>query len=149
MKRHLLLALLSTIMVHQAALGQTSVDSVKQVINRFFEGMKSADTGLVRKTFSPQILFQTVGINGIRAESPDDFLKSVAKSTKGDLDERITFEWVQTDGNLASAWTPYVFYYQGKLHHCGVNSFQLVRQFGRWQIQYVIDTRRKTGCETR
>jgi hypothetical protein len=62
-------------------------------------------------------------------------------------DERITFETIKIDGPLAVAWTPYKFYYEGKFSHCGVNSFQLVRLNGAWKIQYLIDTRRRTGCQ--
>jgi len=60
--------------------------------------------------------------------------------------ERITFEIVKVDADLASVWTPYQFYYKDKFSHCGVNSFQLVRLQGIWKIQYLVDTRRKTDC---
>ncbi|HNA01067.1 MAG TPA: hypothetical protein PLN49_09415, partial [Ferruginibacter sp.] len=66
---------------------------------------------------------------------------------KDAADERITFDVVRVDGALAIAWTPYKFYFNGKFSHCGVNSFQLVRFNGEWKIQYLIDTRRKAGCE--
>jgi len=62
-------------------------------------------------------------------------------------DERISFETIKIDGPLAIAWTPYKFYYEGKFSHCGVNSFQLVRVDNQWRIQYLIDTRRRQGCE--
>jgi len=54
---------------------------------------------------------------------------------------------VKIDGPLAIVWTPYKFYFNGKFSHCGVNSFQLVRFNGVWKIQYLIDTRRRAGCE--
>jgi len=46
---------------------------------------------------------------------------------------------------LATAFTPYQFYYNGKQNHCGANAFTLVRIDGAWKIQSIIDTRRK--CE--
>ena len=63
------------------------------------------------------------------------------------LDERISFETVKVDGDLAIAWTPYKFYLGDQFSHCGVNSFQLVKLEGVWRIQYLIDTRRRQGCE--
>jgi len=66
---------------------------------------------------------------------------------KDAADERIVFETIRIDGPLASVWTPYNFYYEGKFSHCGVNSFQLVKINGEWKIQYLIDTRRKQGCK--
>ena len=83
----------------------------------------------------------------IRNESIDAFVQAIGKSPKGALDERIQFETIKIDGPLAIVWTPYKFYYEGKFSHCGVNSFQLVRINGEWRIQYLIDTRRKDGCE--
>ena len=56
-------------------------------------------------------------------------------------------EVVKIDGALASVWTPYKFYFNGKFSHCGVNSFQLVRMNNTWKVQYIIDTRRRVGCE--
>jgi len=61
-------------------------------------------------------------------------------------DERINFDMVRTDGPLATAWTPYKFYYKGNFSHCGVDSYQLVRINGIWKIQYLIDTRRNMSC---
>jgi hypothetical protein len=50
------------------------------------------------------------------------------------------------DGELATVWTPYVFYLRGQKDHCGVNAFTLVKLNGTWQIQGIIDTRRTENC---
>lgn len=130
-----------------SAFSQTKEDSVKQVITTFFEGMKNADTVQIRKTLSPVVVFQTIKNGAIQNESIGGFLSSISKGSSGDLDEHIRFESVKTDGDLASVWTPYSFFYKGKLLHCGANSFQLVRIQDIWKIQYIIDTRRKQPCE--
>jgi hypothetical protein len=83
----------------------------------------------------------------VKEEKPAEFAMVVGQAKAGSLDERIQFEKILIDGPMASVWTPYQFYYEGKFSHCGVNSFQLVRLEGGWKIQYIIDTRRKTGCE--
>lgn len=130
---------------------QTAEDSVKAVINKMFAAMKTADAVLLKSTFSYSVIFQTLARNNngtmvVRNENPEAFIEQVGKSVPGSLDERIEFETVKTDGSLAIAWTPYKFYYNGIFSHCGVNSFQLVRLKDEWKIQYIIDTRRKTGC---
>jgi len=61
--------------------------------------------------------------------------------------KKITFSNILIDGNLASVWTPYEFYFKGQFSHCGVNSFQLVKSNNEWKIQYIIDTRRKDNCK--
>lgn len=56
---------------------------------------------------------------------------------------------IKIDGDMANVWTPYSFYLDDAFSHCGVNNFQLLKQKGEWKIIYLIDTRRKVGCEER
>lgn len=76
----------------------------------------------------------------------NEFADFVGKQQKSVADEQIVFDLIKIDGALAIAWTPYKFYFNGLFSHCGVNSFQLVKLNGEWKIQYLIDTRRKNGC---
>jgi hypothetical protein len=112
-----------------------------------FTAMQTGDTALFRSCFAPKVIFQTIvtkeNQTQVKSEDFEAFLKSLTKYSKGALDERIKFKGVHEDGTLASAWTPYKFYYQGKFSHQGVNSFQLVKLGDTWKIQYLIDTRRK------
>lgn len=133
------------------AKAQTAEDSVKSVINTMFTAMKKADGGMLKSCFSDSIVFQTIARNKegktiVRNESPQGFVDQVSRAKPDSLDERISFETIKIDGPLATAWTPYHFYYNGQFSHCGVNSFQLVRFNGVWKIQYIIDTRRRQGC---
>jgi hypothetical protein len=130
------------------AAAQTAEDSVKATVNRLFEGMKNADAAMLRSAFADSAILQTIartkeGQDVIRSASLNEFADFVGKQEKGAADEQIQFETIKIDGPLAMVWTPYKFYYKGKLSHCGVNSFQLVRMNGAWKIQYIIDTRRK------
>ena len=126
---------------------QSADDSVKAVINRLFEGMKNSDAAALKSCFADSAILQTITGNGqVRNEAVDEFAKQIASLQKGVADERIRFDVVKVDAALAIAWTPYQFFYKGSFSHCGVNSFQLVRMNGEWKIQYLIDTRRKTGC---
>jgi hypothetical protein len=129
-----------------------SADSVKAAVNLLFEGMRNVDPQIIIKSFADSACLQTIartqdGKTVVRTESVAKFANSISKQARGALDEQIQFETVKIDGDLASVWTPYKFYFSGKLSHCGVNSFQLVRLNGTWKIQYLIDTRRRTGCE--
>ncbi len=121
--------------------------AIKQVVRNMFIAMQTGDTALFRTCFAPSVIFQTVirkqGQNQVKSEDFEAFLRSLSKYPKGALDERITFKSVQCDEGLASVWTPYEFYYEGKFAHQGVNSFQLVKLGDKWKIQYLIDTRKK------
>ena len=120
---------------------------IEQPVRTLFTAMKNADTELLKSVFSETAVLQTITKDGVKSEDINDFITSVSKMQKNDLDERIIIEGIHTDGNLASIFTPYSFYFKGKFSHCGANSFQLVKQNGEWKIQYLIDTRRKDNCK--
>ncbi|MDN3691986.1 nuclear transport factor 2 family protein [Chryseobacterium tructae] len=121
---------------------------IERPIRNLFLGMKNADAELVKTAFAENAILQTITKDGaVKNDSVQDFIDSVSKFTKGDLDERILVEAIHTDGRLASVFTPYSFYLKGKLSHCGANSFQLIQQNSEWKIQYIIDTRRKDNCK--
>jgi len=113
--------------------------------------MQQADGAGAVASFADSAVIQTIekakdGSIVVITDKVVDFGKRVSAAPKGALDERISFDVIKVDGPLAIAWTPYQFYYNGTFSHCGVNSFQLLRTAKGWKIQYIIDTRRKTGC---
>jgi len=137
-----------------AAFAQTSVTettAVKQTIQLFFDGMRKGDSTLVRSTLAPGAVFHTIASSGgatqLHPENPTEFVRAVGTPHKDVWDERITFDKVLIDANLASVWTPYEFYLGNTFSHCGYNSFQLVKLAAGWKIAHVIDTRRKEKCK--
>lgn len=126
---------------------QNQNQEIEKPIRNLFLGMKNADPKLLNSAFSETAILQTITKDGVKNEEIKDFVASVSKMEKNDLDERITIEAIHIDGNLASVFTPYSFYFKGKFSHCGANSFQLIKQNGEWKIQYIIDTRRKDNCK--
>lgn len=151
MKRILIL-LTAIISISSFTKAQTAEDSVKTVVNQLFTAMRTIDGARLKDAFADSAVLQTIGRKPdgtffVQDEKVADFVKSISSYKKDSLDERITFETIKIDGPLAIVWTPYKFYFAGKFSHCGVNSFQLVKINGRWKIQYLIDTRRRQGCE--
>jgi hypothetical protein len=150
--RALVLFLLATVVGTNTISAQTAEDSVKATVNNLFTAMKNADAVLLKSVFADSAILQTItknkaGEKVIRNEDIAGFIDFVSKAPKGAADEQISFGSIKIDGDLASVWTPYKFYYNGNFSHCGVNSFQLVRLKNDWKIQFLIDTRRKKGCE--
>lgn len=123
--------------------------AVKSTINRMFDGMGKADTTLLKPLFAPGARLQTVqnkqGTVSVKEDPIAGFITSIGKAKAGSLDERLSGMDIRIDGDLATAWTPYAFYFNGKQSHCGANAFTLVRIAGSWKIQTIIDTRRP--CE--
>lgn len=123
-------------------------EKVKATINKLFVGMANADSLMVKSSFSENAILQSFNAKGkVQTEDLSKFASSISRFSKGDLDEQIQFETIKIDGNLAIAWTPYIFYFKQKFSHCGVNHFVLIKLNETWKIQYLIDTRRKDNCE--
>lgn len=142
MKKALLLLMLSF-----PALAQEEVE-IKKTIDGFFNAMRTSDSTALRSFVAKGAKFQTIAADfSVKTDAPDGFIASVGKAPIGALDERISYESIKIDGALASVWTPYSFYLNGKFSHCGVNSFSMIKKEGKWLIAHVIDTRRKENCK--
>lgn len=136
-----------------AGAGPVDEAAVKKTIKDLFTGMRQSDGEMVRSVFTEGAILQTIvktkeGKTVIRTENVDSFAALVSRPYKEIYDERITFETLRIDADLAMVWTPYHFYIGKNFSHCGVNSFQLVKTNGFWKIQYLIDTRRKENCKS-
>ncbi|SMG27420.1 3-methyl-2-oxobutanoate hydroxymethyltransferase [Arenibacter troitsensis] len=126
---------------------------VKRTIEAFFDAFHQQDSMAIRETVSKDIVLQTIGkdADGREVVKTDDFnhfLKSiVAIPATTKFEEKIMSYNIQIDGAMANAWTNYEFWVNDSFSHCGVNSFQLFNDQGSWKIIYLIDTRRKEGCD--
>jgi len=131
---------------------QTEEDGVKAVIIKLFTSMKASDEQFILSCFADQAVMQSIikdkeGKNSVKSDGVAGFAAFVGKQPQGAADERIVFETIKIDGELAFVWTPYQFFYNGKFSHCGVNVFGLIKVSGVWKIHSVIDTRRKDNCQ--
>ncbi|RAJ05815.1 nuclear transport factor 2 family protein [Arenibacter echinorum] len=128
-------------------------EMVKNTIDSFFEAFHQQDSVALKETVSRDIVLQTIGKDAdgrevVKTDSFSHFLKSIVSipaTTK--FEERIKSYNIQIDGAMANAWTDYEFWVNDSFSHCGVNSFQLFNDQGVWKIIYLIDTRRKEGCD--
>ncbi|TCP28242.1 putative lumazine-binding protein [Tenacibaculum skagerrakense] len=132
----------------------TSEEStIKTVIDTFFEGLHAGDSSIVSKTLHADIKIQTTftnkeGVKVLRDQKRDQLLKGIAGKKKEDVYfEKLLSYDIKIDGNLASVWTPYEFYFNDKFSHCGANSFQLFNNNGKWEIIYLVDMRKRAGCK--
>ncbi|MBY0284392.1 MAG: nuclear transport factor 2 family protein [Sphingomonas sp.] len=61
-------------------------------------------------------------------------------------EERLYDPAIEVDGDLAFVWGRFNFYIDGKLHHCGYDLFDLVRENGTWKVANISYSSRTTGC---
>jgi hypothetical protein len=135
---------------------QTAVDeqaAVKQTIETFFEGFHKGDTIVMKSVMLDKFTTQTAfknkeGKDVLVTDNSTKLINAIGKRPADQKwDERLLDFKIRVDGNMANAWTPYEFWFNGNFSHCGVNSFQLFKDNGTWKIIYLIDTRRKKGCK--
>lgn len=132
---------------------ETSSAQVKRVIETFFEGLHQGDSIIMKSTLHKDIKIQTTFTNKkgdkiLKTTSKTKLLQTVASKKVEDVYlEKLLSYSIKIDGNLASVWTPYEFYFNGKFSHCGANSFQLFNNNGTWQIIYLVDMRRSKNCK--
>ena len=127
---------------------------IKNTIERFFEGLHKGDSSIVAKTLHKEIKIQTTftdksGVKQLKTQSRTSLLRAIAsKKPKDVYFEKLLRYDIKIDGNLAAVWTPYEFYFNGKFSHCGANSFQLFNNNGHWEIIYLVDMRKRQGCQS-
>jgi len=128
-------------------------DEVKKTIEIFFDGFHKGDTTLMKSVMMDKFITQTAfknkeGKDILVTEESSKLITAIAnRPTDQKWDERLLDFSIQVDGNMANAWTTYEFWFNDNFSHCGVNSFQLFNDNGKWKIIYLIDTRRRKDCQ--
>jgi len=124
---------------------------VLKPIRRLFDGMRKADSAMVRSAFHPDVSFMSTGVRDgqtvVRKEALDGFVQMVGTPRPEMIDERVWNEKVLVDGPLASVWMDYALFIGPRFSHCGVDTFQLAKISDGWKIIAIADTRRTEGCK--
>ena len=141
-KKIIFSVLASFIFLHSYAQDTTGI---KKVIDQMFIAMKNSDTLLLKSCFTSNTVIQTIQSSSLGAvvkeASVQSFINSIGKQPVGALDEKIIYDKILVNKELASVWAPYKLYIKGQYVHQGVDSFQVVLTKEGWKIQYLIDTR--------
>ena len=107
------------------------------VVNKLFDEMLAANAAGIIATGTPenQLVALQKGRDGktrISVIGGEAFSKFFTKP--GSAKEVMYAPKVETSGDWAMVWGRYVFYADGKLSHCGINQFNLVRTEAGWKI---------------
>lgn len=123
---------------------------VRVVIDRLFDGMRAGDSTMVRSVFYSDVRMASISNEGeaTLTEAPvERFVRAVGTPHDKQWDERIYDVKIRVDGNMATAWVPFVFYHGGEKSHCGVNAFQLFKtKEDGWKVINITDTRKSNKC---
>jgi hypothetical protein len=130
------------------AQGQTdhADHQIRAAVEQIFEGMRTANPDLVRAVFAEGARFAGVDASGaVTVQSVNGWLEAIGTSERR-WDERVYDVEVHLDGNMASVWAPYTFYFDGAVRHCGINSIELLYDGSGWKVTQIADTRRTDAC---
>ena len=122
-------------------------------VNRLFAAIAARDGAALLAEVRPDAAATVVdekadGTSTVRHVRLTDFAAAMKPGPER-YSEQITSPAIEIDGDMAMVWAPYTFTIDGKLSHCGIDHFGLVREGGRWRITSLAWTKRTTGCPGR
>lgn len=126
--------------------------AVKKTIETFFEAFHAQDSAALHSLAGESIIMQTIaqdkeGNPVVKSNPFEEFVRTITSIPDTvNFSEKLKGFEIKIDGPMANAWTPYEFWVNDQFSHCGVNSFQLLHNGENWKIIYIIDTRRREGC---
>lgn len=123
------------------------------VVQQFFKGFHLKDTSAIKQTLIDDFSLTTIGTSSedktrLIKSTKEDFFKGIAGIPDNVyFEEKLLSYKMSSDQLMAHVWTPYEFWFNGLLSHCGVNSFSLMKTEAGWRIISITDTRYKKGCK--
>lgn len=120
------------------------------VINKLWEAMTAHKPADIVALHTPEaqlvaIMKNKEGKSVSRTFKAEDFAKNFAEK-KAEILEDMYAPKVEVSGDFAQVWGRYVFFVNGKVSHCGVNAFHLVRTDTGWRIAGAASTMEPQGC---
>jgi hypothetical protein len=120
------------------------------IVNKMFDEMAAHNpAGIVALYTAEAQLAAAIktkeGKSVIRTFAVEAFSKNFAEK-KNEIKEDMYAPEVKVYGDLALIFGRYVFFVDGKISHCGVNAFHLVRTGAGWRIANASTTIEPQGC---
>ena len=115
---------------------------------KLFDGMAAHDAAVIRTASLPDARLYAINEKGVPspAIAIDDFATRIA-GIHDPIVERFTGQpAISIHGRMAQVWGEYEFLREGKFHHCGVDSFSLLKTADGWKIATIVYTSETTGC---
>lgn len=120
------------------------------VVNKMFAEMANHNPTAIAELFFKDsnltaLISRRDGKKQVSAFTGEVFSKNFAEK-RGEINETMYAPTVSVDGDLAVVHGRYVFFVDGKVSHCGLNSFNLVRAEGVWKIANAISSIDPGSC---
>ena len=119
------------------AQGTVEREAVLKTVQAFFDTMTARDVDGARKILMPQGRFHAMrmrdGKPDPRGFSNEEYFADLQASQQT-MRERMWNPEVRVHGLIATVWTPYDFWIDGKFSHCGIDAFDLIKTEEGWKI---------------
>lgn len=149
--KKLLFATILISLISLSAFAQTQDEKdALAVVNKMFTEMANHNPAAIAELFNKEANLAAIiktkdGKTVVRNFSGEAFSKNFAEK-RGEIKEDMYAPKVEIDGDLAMIWGRYVFFVDGKISHCGVNAFHLVKTETGWKIANASSTIDPTAC---
>ena len=112
--------------------------AILETVQKFFDSIEFRDRQLLESILVPNSLNISArelddGEAQFNVMSYDEMVTALTRPGRN-AKERSWDETVLIQENIAVVWTPYDFHVDGVFSHCGIDSFQLIKQDGQWLI---------------
>ena len=123
---------------------------ILEPVQKFFDSIEFRDRQLLESILVPNSLNISArelddGEAQFNVMSYDEVVTALTRPGRN-AKERSWDETVLIQGNIAVVWTPYDFHVDGEFSHCGIDSFQLIKQDGQWLISNSSWTLETENC---
>lgn len=129
-----------------AAATEADKKAVVAAVQKLFDAMAAKDGAAAASVLLPEGRFFVPR----EGEEPRTFTgKEFADRVpmqKGAVLERFWDPEVRVRGSIATIWTPYDFWSDGKFSHCGIDAFNLIKAADGWKISGGTYTVERNGC---
>jgi len=124
--------------------------AILETVQKFFDSIEFRDRQLLESILVPNSLNISArelddGEAQLNVMSYDEVVTALTRPGRN-AKERSWDETVLIQGNIAVVWTPYDFHVDGEFSHCGIDSFQLIKQDGQWLISNSSWTLETENC---
>lgn len=146
-----LFVLLTAISVSAFAQSSDEKDALA-VVNTMFTEMANHNPPAISALWTKEAMLTAIvrgkeGKSRIVSLTSEAFSKNFSEK-KNEIRELMYAPETKVDGDLALVSGRYVFFVDGKISHCGINAFHVVRTESGWKIAGASSTIDPTNCTT-
>ena len=125
--------------------------AVLHTVDAFFLALGARDKAALEALTFPGSLNISVnmgsdGANSLGIRNYEQLIAALSRPGGAQALERYWDATVLIQGDIAVFWAPYDFHVDGEFSHCGIDSFQFIRQQGEWLISNLSWTLERENC---